>query len=137
MWWKWNQFTQYIRISLCHLYSIYVTSIQSINGTNDISMNDDKCFIHKYNAPFLPSKKNEDVSSRSEYESSKLIVRRNKNIILDYEINHRFLYGRYHCYFLLSITRNYHHIWIRSVNVLTHQIKKSIPIIRWAQLLLT
>ena len=36
-----------------------VTSIQSINGTNDIYMNDDEIFIHKYYAPFLPSKNND------------------------------------------------------------------------------
>ena len=32
-----------------------VKYIQSINGTNYISMNDDANFIHKYYAPFLPS----------------------------------------------------------------------------------
>ena len=37
-----------------------ITSIQSIHGTNDISMNYDENFIHKYYAPFLPSKNNED-----------------------------------------------------------------------------
>ena len=31
-----------------------ITSIQSINGTNYISMKDDKKVIHKYYAPFLP-----------------------------------------------------------------------------------
>ena len=45
-----------------------VTSIQSINGTNNISINNDEHFIHKYYAPFLPSKHNEYVSSRSEYD---------------------------------------------------------------------
>ena len=40
-----------------------ITSIQSINGNNYISMNDDENFIHKYYTPFLPSNKNEDVSS--------------------------------------------------------------------------
>ena len=39
-----------------------VISIHSINGTNDIYMNDDENFIHKYYAPFLPSKNNEDIS---------------------------------------------------------------------------
>ena len=34
-----------------------VTSIQSISVTDDISMNDDENFIHKYYAPFLPLKK--------------------------------------------------------------------------------
>ena len=44
-----------------------VTSIKSINATNNISMNDDDNFIHKYYAPFLSSNKYEDVSSGSEY----------------------------------------------------------------------
>ena len=57
----------------------YITYIQSINVTNDISMNDDENFIHKYYAPFLPSKSYEDVSSGSEYDSVKQRVR----IILD------------------------------------------------------
>ena len=30
-----------------------VTSIHSINATNDISMNDDDKFIHQYYAPFF------------------------------------------------------------------------------------
>ena len=42
-----------------------VTSIHSINATNDISMNDDDNFIHKYYAPFLSSNNHEDVSSGS------------------------------------------------------------------------
>ena len=29
-----------------------ITSVQSINGNNDISMNNDENFIHKYYAPF-------------------------------------------------------------------------------------
>ena len=64
-----------------------VISIQSINGTNDISMNDDGYFIHKYYAPFLPSKNNGDVSSRSEYDSAKQRVSHNKKIILDLLLN--------------------------------------------------
>ena len=40
-----------------------VTSIKSINGINDISMNDGENSIHKYYALFLPSKNNKDVSS--------------------------------------------------------------------------
>ena len=40
-------------------------------------MNDDENFIHKYYAPFLPSNNNEDVSSGSEYDSSKQRVLRN------------------------------------------------------------
>ena len=59
-----------------------VTSIQSINGTNYKSMNDDENFIHKYYAPFLPSNNNEDVSSGSEYNPEKQIVRRHENDIL-------------------------------------------------------
>ena len=31
-----------------------VISIKSINGTNDISINEDEYFIHKYYAQFLP-----------------------------------------------------------------------------------
>ena len=31
-----------------------VTSSKSINGTNDISLNDEKNVTHKYYAPFLP-----------------------------------------------------------------------------------
>ena len=54
-----------------------VTSIQSINGTNDISINDDENVIHEYYAPFLQSKNNEDVYFRSEYDSEKRRVRRN------------------------------------------------------------
>ena len=64
-----------------------VTSIQSMNRTNDISINEDEIFIHKYYAPFLPSKNNEYVSSGSEYDSAKQIVRCNKNIILDLLLN--------------------------------------------------
>ena len=60
-----------------------VTSIQYINGTNDISINDDEIFIHKYYAPFLPSQNNYDVSSGSEYDSAKKKVRCNKKIILN------------------------------------------------------
>ena len=36
-----------------------VISIHSINSTNDISMNDDDNYIHKYYAPFLSSKNHE------------------------------------------------------------------------------
>ena len=64
-----------------------VTSTRSINGTNDISMNDDENFIHKYYAPFLPSKNHEDISSGSEYDSVKRRVRCNKKIILDLLLN--------------------------------------------------
>ena len=63
-----------------------VTSIQSINGTNYISINDDGNVIHKYYAPFLPSKNHEDVSSGSKYDSDNWGVRRNKNVILDFII---------------------------------------------------
>ena len=60
-----------------------VASIHSINATNDIYMNDDENFIHKYYALFLSSKNCDDVPSGSEYDSAKRRVRRNKNIILD------------------------------------------------------
>ena len=65
----------------------YVTSIQFINGTNDISINDDENSTQKYYAPLSPSKNNEYVSSGSEYDSAKRRVRRNKNIILDLLLN--------------------------------------------------
>ena len=45
-----------------------MTPIHSINATNDIYMNDDNNFIHKYYVPFLSSKNHEDVSSGSEYD---------------------------------------------------------------------
>ena len=64
-----------------------VTSIQYINVTNDISMNDDENYIPKYSAQFLPSKNHEDVSSGSEYDPAKRRVRHNKNIILDLLLN--------------------------------------------------
>ena len=40
-------------------------------------------YMHKYYAPFLSSNNHEDVLSRSEYDSEKLIVCRNKKTILD------------------------------------------------------
>ena len=46
-----------------------VTSIHYINATNEISMNYDDNYIHKYYAPFLSSNNHEDVSSGSEYDS--------------------------------------------------------------------
>ena len=51
------------------------TSIPSINWANDISMNDDDNFIQKYYAPFLSLMNYKDVSSGSEYDSSKWRVR--------------------------------------------------------------
>ena len=53
-----------------------------------------------------------------------------------YEINQIVLNFRSHFYFLLSMTRNYHHIWIRSANTLTPKITTFIPMIRWGKLLL-
>ena len=50
-------------------------------------MNDNETFIHKYYAPFLPSKNNEDVSSGSEYDSVKRRICRNKKIIFDLLLN--------------------------------------------------
>ena len=47
-----------------------VTPIHYMNATNDISMNDDDNFIHKYYAPFLLSNNHEYVSSGSEYDSA-------------------------------------------------------------------
>ena len=55
--------------------------------TNEISINDNVKFIHKYYAPFLPSNNNKYVSSGSEYNSAKRRVRRNKKIILDLILN--------------------------------------------------
>ena len=60
-----------------------VTYIHSVNTTNDISMNYDENFIHKYYAPFLSSKNHEDVSSSSEYNSAKQTFCCHENIILD------------------------------------------------------
>ena len=45
-------------------------------------MNYDENFTHKYYASFLPSKYHEDISSGSEYDSTKWRVSCNKNIIL-------------------------------------------------------
>ena len=64
-----------------------MTSIHSINETNDIDMNDDDNFIHKCYAPFLSSNNHEDVSFGSEYDSAKQRSCRNKNIILDLLLN--------------------------------------------------
>ena len=64
-----------------------ITSVHYINVTNDISMNDDENFIHKYYAPFLPLNNHENVSSESEYDSLKRRVCCNKNTILDLLLN--------------------------------------------------
>ena len=64
-----------------------VTSIHYINGSNDISMNDDENFIRKYYTQFLPSNNHEDISSGSEYDSVKQRLRSNKKIILDLLLN--------------------------------------------------
>ena len=63
------------------------TSIHSINATNEISMNDDDNFMHKYYAPFLSSKNHADVSYGSEHVSSKRRFCCHKNIILDLLLN--------------------------------------------------
>ena len=60
-----------------------VTSINSINATNDISMKYDGNFIHKYYAPLLSSTNHEDISPGLEHDSEKWICLRNKNTILD------------------------------------------------------
>ena len=59
----------------------YVRSINDINATNEISINDDDNVIHKYYAPCLSSKNHEDVSSGSEYDTEKRVCH-NTNIIL-------------------------------------------------------
>ena len=64
-----------------------VTSIHSINATNDISMKGYGNFIHKYYASFLSSKNHKDLFSVSEYDSDKWRVCRNENIILDVLLN--------------------------------------------------
>ena len=64
-----------------------VTSIQYMNATNGIAMDDNENFIHKYYASFLPSNNNEYVSSGSEYDLAKRRVSRNKNIIMDLLLN--------------------------------------------------
>ena len=64
-----------------------VTYINSINATNDVSMNDYDNSIYKYYATFLSSNNHEDVSSGSEYDSAKRRVCCNKNDILDFLLN--------------------------------------------------
>ena len=44
-------------------------------------MNEDNNFIHKYCDPFLLPKNHENISSGSEYDSEKRIVRHKKNMI--------------------------------------------------------
>ena len=61
-----------------------MTSIHSINATNDISMNDDDKFIHKCYPPFLSSKNHEDVCYGSENDSSKREICRNKTLFSIY-----------------------------------------------------
>ena len=39
-----------------------VTSTHSINSNNEISMNDDENFVHKYYGSFFSSKNHEDIS---------------------------------------------------------------------------
>ena len=60
----------------------YVTCINTINETNDISMNDDQEHIHKYYPPFLFSNNHEVISSGTEYDSEKQRVHCQKNVIL-------------------------------------------------------
>ena len=50
-------------------------------------MKDHDNFIHKYYLPLFWSNNHEDVSSGSEYDSAKLTVRRQKNVILDLILN--------------------------------------------------
>ena len=53
-----------------------VTYIHSINENNNVSMNDDDNYIHKYYATFLSSNNNEDVFLVSENCSYKQRVYR-------------------------------------------------------------
>ena len=62
----------------------YFTSINYINITNDISMNDDENFIHKYYTPFLSSKNHEDLLSGSFYDSAKRTVSCHKKLFWIY-----------------------------------------------------
>ena len=62
----------------------YVASIHYINATNGIFINDDDNYMHKYYAPYLSSKNNEDLSSGSEYDSAKRRVHRNKTLFWIY-----------------------------------------------------
>ena len=64
-----------------------VTSIYSINITNNISMNYYYNYMHKYYAPFLSSNNHLYVSSGSEYNSDKRRVCCNKKVPLDSIIN--------------------------------------------------
>ena len=63
------------------IYSIHkkkqIEKNNSINKTNDISMNENDKFIHKYYAPMLSSKNHKDVSSGSDYDSVKQTARHN------------------------------------------------------------
>ena len=92
-------------------------------------MIDDDNFIHKYYAPFLSSINHENVSFGSEYDLAKRRVCRHKNIILDLLLNQSKSLDWRVYYFLLSTTRNCHHIWFSSVNTLIPQITKFIPMI--------
>ena len=90
-------------------------------------MNDGDNYIHKYYTSFLSSKIHEDVSTGTEYYSSKQIVRCQKNVLLDLLLKKsKGLNSRYHFYLLLSTTRNSHHIWIKSVNALIRQIENVV-----------
>ena len=111
-----------------------VTSIQYINGTNDISMNDDETFIHKYYSPFLPSENNEDVSSGSEYDSSKRRVRRNKNIILDILLNKSksFEWQVSLLFFVINDKKLSSHMAQISEHVNSSN-QKIVPMIRWSE----
>ena len=115
-----------------------VTSIQYINGTNEIYMNADekvsiKIMHHFYNQRIMkmyPPDQN-IVQRNEEYSVIKIIF------LIYYQINQIVFNGSYHFYYLLSMTQNCHHIWIISVNTLTPKIKKFIPMIIWEKLLLT
>ena len=61
----------------------YVTCIHDINETNERSINGDSNYIHKYYAPFLLSNIHEDLSTGTLYDSDKLRVCCQINIILD------------------------------------------------------
>ena len=78
------------------------TSIQSINGTNYISMNDDENLIHKYYAPFYYQR------IMKMYLSDQNMIHQNEDYVIIkilfwiyYDINQRILNGSYHWIFFV------------------------------------
>ena len=63
---------------------VYFTCIHYRNETNDRNNNNDDNILHKYYAPFLSSKDQEDISTVTEYNSAKHRCCMNKNGICIY-----------------------------------------------------